>query len=183
MSDFNFDSSGNAVLPSGGQGDFLTGTGIAAIRLRNDEGDTGLFSTKPNELGLASGGVGRMIIQGDKIRFRGDFQINRYREVVWNVGDSGTSKTLSLGPPATGTLQRCTLTGNCTFTMPTIEGGRSFTLLLRTGTGNFSASFTGVKWPNGVAPSATSTANRMDIFSFVSDGVNWYGTAVQNYSI
>jgi hypothetical protein len=57
------------------------------------------------------------------------------------------------------------------------------TLYLLTGAGGFSASFTGVKWPGGVAPTATATANRLDIFCFVSDGFNWYGSAVQNYSI
>ena len=35
----------------------------------------------------------------------------------------------------------------------------------------------------GTAPTITSTASRQDIFSFFSDGTNWYGTTVgQNYT-
>lgn len=180
---FTFDGSGNAVLASGGTGNFATGTGVAAIRVGGNTGNTGIYSSASNEIGLASNGVGRIVVRNDQISFRGDLTINRYKETVWQVGNSGTTKTLTLGPPATGTMQRCTLTGNCTFTMPAKDSGRSFTLLLLTGAGSFTASFTGVKWPGNVAPTATSTAGRMDIFCFVCDGVNWYGSAVQNYTV
>ena len=180
---FTFDANGNAVLPTGGSGNFATGTGVAAIRVGGNTGNTGVYSSAANEIGLASNGVGRIVLLNDQISLRGDVSINRYKEVVWQVGNSGTTKTLSLGPPATGTMQRCTLTGNCTFTMPAKDAGRSFTLLLLTGTGSFSAAFTGVKWPGNVAPTVTSAAGKMDIFCFVADGVNWYGSAVQNYTV
>ena len=32
------------------------------------------------------------------------------------------------------------------------------------------------KWPAGVAPTLTTTANARDLFSFVSDGTNLYGS-------
>lgn len=32
------------------------------------------------------------------------------------------------------------------------------------------------KWPAGVAPTLTTTASRRDMFSFVSDGTNMYGS-------
>ena len=188
---FTFDANGNAVLAGGGSGNFGTGTGVAAIRLRGDAGSTGVFSSVANEIGLATNGVGRIVVKNDQISFRGDLTVNRYKETVWNAGPgvggtagtSGTATTLSLGPPATGTMQRCTLTGNCTFTMPTKDAGRSFTLQLRTGTGNFTATFTGVKWPGDAAPTVTTAANKMDMFCFVCDGTNWYGSFVQNYSL
>ena len=96
-----------------------------------------------------------------------------------NNGNSGTAKTIAL---TNGTVQNYTLTGTCTFTMPTAVAGQSFTVLIRTGQGNYSANFTGVKWPASGTPATTQTANKMDIFSFVSDGTNWYGTVQQGYT-
>ena len=39
-----------------------------------------------------------------------------------------------------------------------------------------------VVWPGGSAPVMTSTAGRLDIFSFVSDGAKWYGNFAKNYT-
>ena len=104
-----------------------------------------------------------------------------YTESVVAIGNSGTSKTISL---ASGTFQTVTLTGNCTFTMPTATAGKSFILIVvQDGTGGRTATFTSVKWPSGSAPTITTTATTgRDILSFVSDGTNWYGTYAQNFS-
>lgn len=95
-------------------------------------------------------------------------------------GNTGTAKTIAL---TNGTLQDYTLTGNCTFTMPTATAGQSFTLMLRTGAGSYTATFTGVKWPDSTAPVATTAASKLDLFVFVSDGTNWYGSVTQNYPV
>lgn len=100
-------------------------------------------------------------------------------EGIVAIGNSGTSKTLSI---TAGTVQTCTLTGNCTFTMPTATAGKSFTLFLNTGAGSFTGTFTSVKWSGGTAPTITTTASRLDILSFVADGTNWYGSALQNFT-
>jgi hypothetical protein len=44
------------------------------------------------------------------------------------------------------------------------------------------ATFTGVKWSGGVAPTITATASAIDIISFVAVGTDWYGSAIQNLS-
>jgi hypothetical protein len=67
--------------------------------------------------------------------------------------------------------------------MPTAEAGRSFTMFLKTGAGSFTATFTGVKFPDNVAPTISTAANRMDILTFYSDGTNWYGSAQQEYHV
>jgi hypothetical protein len=100
-------------------------------------------------------------------------------ETAYAIGNSGTAITIDL---ANGTFQSVTMTGNCTFTMPTATAGRSFTLRVGTGTGGFTGTFTGVKWSGGVAPTLTSTASRLDILAFVADGTNWYGVASQNFT-
>jgi hypothetical protein len=67
--------------------------------------------------------------------------------------------------------------------MPTATAGKSFVLLLKqdASTGGGTATFTGVKFSGGGVPVVTSTAGKMDIFTFVSDGTNWYGTFAQNF--
>lgn len=105
--------------------------------------------------------------------------VTNYVESVVAIGNSGTTQTLSL---TSGTVQTATLTGNCTFTMPTATAGKSFVLLLKTGAGSFTATFTGVKFSGGTAPTITATASKMDILTFVADGTNWYGSFVQNYT-
>jgi hypothetical protein len=107
--------------------------------------------------------------------------ITNYVESVVAIGETGTSKTISL---TSGTVQTATLTGNCTFTMPTATAGKSFILLLRQdATGNRTATFTpNVKFNSAGAPTITATANRLDILTFVADGTNWYGSISQGYT-
>jgi hypothetical protein len=53
--------------------------------------------------------------------------------------------------------------------------------LILTQSGTFTATFTGVLWAGGTAPTITATSSKRDILVFVSDGTNWYGTASQNH--
>lgn len=105
--------------------------------------------------------------------------VTNYTETRFTA-NSSTAITLNL---VNGTMQDITLTGSPTITMPTATAGKSFLLMLRTGSGSYSVTWSTVKWPGGTAPTVTSTASRMDIYSFFSDGTNWYGTTVgQNYT-
>lgn len=109
--------------------------------------------------------------------------VNNYTEGVVAIGTVSSASTLSL---TSGTVQTATLTAStaCTFTMPTATAGKSFVLLLKqaASTGNGTATFTGVKWSGGTAPTITATAGKMDILSFFADGTNWYGSATQNFT-
>ena len=107
--------------------------------------------------------------------------INGYTEGNSNLGTVGASQTLDISS-STALSARLTAETTTTFTMPPIAPGKAFTLYLRqppSGTGT--AVFTGVKWQNGVAPLITQLAGRLDIFAFVCDGTNWYGSLVQNF--
>jgi len=104
--------------------------------------------------------------------------VTNYVESVVAIGNSSTSKTLDL---TNGTVQTVTMTGNCTFTMPTATAGKSFVLIVSTGAGSFTGTFTSVKWPNNAAPTLTTTASRWDILTFFADGTNWYGTFAQAF--
>lgn len=108
--------------------------------------------------------------------------INNYTEGAVSIGTVSSSHTFSL---TSGTLQTATLTANtaCTFTMPTASAGKSFILILNQASlGNGTATFTGVLWSGGTAPTVSSAGSAVDIFSFVSDGTNWYGSTTQDFS-
>jgi len=107
--------------------------------------------------------------------------ITAYLETAPALTNSSTAITISL---ASGTVLSYTLTGNCTFTMPTATSGTSFIVkLIQDGTGSRTATFTGVKWPGGTAPTITTTASTgVDILSFVCINSVWYGTAAQAFA-
>lgn len=109
----------------------------------------------------------------------GNTTVNAYTENVLIIGNTGNAVTLNI---ANATILTATLTANCTFTMPGNTAGKSFVLLLNTGNGSFTGTFTGVRWSTGnTAPVITTTNNRVDILTFIANGTAWYGSASQNY--
>lgn len=109
-----------------------------------------------------------------------DLIVTGYKETHTDNGNTGTTQTIDI---TSSTIQTYTLNGNCVFTMPAADAGRSFTVLLKTGAGSFTGTFTGVKFPGNVAPTITASGNRADVLTFISDGTNWYGNAVQDYHL
>jgi hypothetical protein len=67
--------------------------------------------------------------------------------------------------------------------MPTASAGKSFLLVLSQApsTGSGTATFTGVLWAGGTAPTVTAAAGSVDMLSFVADGTNWYGAVTQDF--
>ncbi len=106
--------------------------------------------------------------------------VTDYTETPFTA-NSSTAITLAL---TNGTVQIITLTGNATITMPTAVSGKSFIMFLKQdATGSRTVTWSTVKWAGGTAPTITATASRQDIYSFFSDGTNWYGVNVgQNYT-
>lgn len=84
--------------------------------------------------------------------------------------ETQTTKSASFTPSLTtdGTIFSCT--GTMTITMPTATAGKSFTVIHATAT---SITWAGtIEWPDGTVP--TKGAG-IDIYTFYSDGTNWYG--------
>ena len=106
---------------------------------------------------------------------------NDYAETVYAGGNTSTAVTLD---ETNGNTQTWTMTGNCTFTMPSgsgLQAGTALTLILtQDGTGSRTGAFTSVKWAGATAPTLTTTATTgVDILTFITfDGgaaPTWYG--------
>ena len=103
-----------------------------------------------------------------------------YSETVYAGGNTATSKTLA---ETNGNVQTWTMTGNCTFTMPSgsgLQAGTSLTLILtQDGTGSRTGAFTGVKWAGAATPTLSTGAADIDILAFITfnGGASpvWYG--------
>lgn len=110
------------------------------------------------------------------------FQSNT--ETVNVVAASGAAVTLP--DPDVASINRVTLTANCTFTFPTLTPGKSFTLTLeQDATGSRTAVWPAdVKWPGDIPPTLTATPGSADVVSFMADdALVWRGfIAGQNYS-
>jgi hypothetical protein len=176
-------SSGNVTLT----GANVTGTAnISALQVTTNVSVGGNVSVSGNisalngfvTIGNTTVGLGNTTASVGNVTVA-NTTVTNYTETVVAIGSSGTSQTLSL---TNGTVQTVTMTGNCTFTMPTATAGKSFILIVSTGAGGFTGTFTSVKWPSATAPTLTTTASRWDILTFVADGTNWYGNSAQAYA-
>jgi hypothetical protein len=175
-------------------GDTWTTDGVfdANGNLKQTMGTVNLATQVTGTLPIANGGTGATSLASASIATYTGTEtltnktltnptVTNYVETVVAIGNSGTSQTLAL---TNGTVQTVTMTGNCTFTMPTATAGKSFILIaVQDGTGSRTATFTSVKWAGGTAPTLTTTATTgRDILTFVADGTNWYGTYAQAFA-
>ena len=81
-----------------------------------------------------------------------------------------------------GQIATVTLGGNRTMAAPTNLKVTTYLLhVIQDGTGSRTLTWNAIfKWPAGTAPPLTTTAAARDIFSFVSDGTNLYGSFLPN---
>ena len=131
------------------------------------------------KLALSGGTMSGETIFADQLATRP--VVKDYAETVYAGGNTSTAVTLD---ETNGNVQTFTMTGNCTFTMPSgagLQAGTSLTLILtQDGTGSRTGAFTSVKWAGGTAPTLTTTATTgVDIITFYTfnggASPTWYG--------
>ena len=157
------------------------GTGAATLTGVVIGNGTSAFTVKTNPSGAFVGTTDTQTVTNKTVE-AGVFTNGYTEELV--TANTGTAYTINL---ANGSVQYLTLTGNCTYTFPTPVAGVSFTLIQRQdATGGRTVTWPStVDWPGAVAPTLTSTAQRVDKFVFTAiDGSNWLGSiAGQNYTV
>lgn len=184
----NVGSAGAPVVNGGALGTPSSGTLTNATGLPISTGVSGLgtgiatFLTTPssaNLLAAMTDETGSGLAVFNSAPALTNPTVTNYVETAYSA-NSSTAITLAL---TNGTVQIITLTGNATITMPSAVAGKSFIMYLKQdATGSRTVTWSTVAWPGGTAPTITATASKMDIYSFFSDGTNWYGVTVgQNY--
>ncbi len=103
-------------------------------------------------------------------------------QTLYSLGTCAGTKAVDYNNSTTQTM---TLSGNCAVTMVQPPAGKS--VLVRVGItqaasgGPFTASFTGAKWPGGIAPVMSAGASRVDWYACLLDGTNAFCTAAQEF--
>lgn len=102
---------------------------------------------------------------------------------VLNIADM-TIATQAISASAidwsTGNVFTKTLGANTTFTWSNQLSGQTIVVRLTNTASNYTVTWPTVKWPGGSAPVMTTGA-KSDVYTFVYDGSNTYGSAVQNF--
>lgn len=80
-----------------------------------------------------------------------------------------------------GNTFKKTLAANTTFTFSNLTSGQSIVVALTNTASNYTVTWPGtVKWSGGAAPTQTVGA-KTDVYTFVYDGANTYGSVIQNF--
>lgn len=135
---------------------------------------------------LATGGTikydtsGRLTVGNSTLNSNSQFVVyNSYNTAYANVASQtltissgNTTWDTFLGPVAT-----LTLSSNCNVAVSNMRVGTYILHVLQSASGSNTISWSSsFKWVGGFAPVLTTAASARDVFSFVSDGTNMYGT-------
>jgi hypothetical protein len=112
--------------------------------------------------------------------YTGNIQVNGQ---VWTTldanGNTIASQTIDFN---TSNVQSYTLSTNTTFALTNLQAGGKYTVIVRqAAAASYIATFTSVLWSGGTAPTQTATNNKYDVYTFISDGTNIFGSYVQNF--
>jgi hypothetical protein len=193
----NLNAVGNVTITGGTSGQYLQTNGsgvlswqsISSTSIANGTSNVNIPAAAGN-VNTSVGGTANVFVVtatganvAGTLEVTGKTTIAAYNETIVALGTVAAASTLAI---TAGTVVTATLTAStpCTFTMPVSPtAGQSFILQVnQAATGMTTATFTGVKWVAGTAPTITATASAVDIISFIYIGTSWYGTIAQAYA-
>lgn len=108
------------------------------------------------------------------------------QSAVTTRSDSGNSSTAQTIDWSTANVRKSTLTGNCTYTFTAPSTGAAVLVLevAQDATGSRTVTWpAAVHWSGGTAPTLTTTASKVDVFTFYYNGTTYFGvTSGLNYT-
>jgi hypothetical protein len=163
-----------SVLPAADSTEFVKGSADATKRLRFEVDGFTAGTTRVVTFPDADVTVART---NGTNSFSG-----QYNSALINVGNSGGALAINWN---SGNVQLVTLNDDPTITFSNPQSGGRYVLILKQdGAGSHAVTWPAeVLWPGGTEPTLTITGNKVDIITFVYDGVSgkYYGGYSQNY--
>lgn len=95
-----------------------------------------------------------------------------------NSINSTSTTTLDL---STGNVLQVVLTGSTTLAFTNPKIGTYIIKIKQDATGNRTLNFPTIKWADAAVPTVTPTANAVDLLTIIYDGVDYYGSCLQNF--
>ncbi len=92
--------------------------------------------------------------------------------------NSTSTTTLDL---STGNVLQVVLTGSTTLAFTNPKIGTYIIKIKQDATGNRTLNFPTIKWADAAVPTVTPTANAVDLITIIYDGVDYYGSCLQNF--
>ncbi|WP_269008739.1 beta strand repeat-containing protein [Aquirufa antheringensis] len=92
--------------------------------------------------------------------------------------NSTSTTTLDL---STGNVLQVVLTGSTTLAFTNPKIGTYIIKIKQDGSGNRTLNFPTIKWADAAVPTVTPSANAVDLITIIYDGVDYYGSCLQNF--
>jgi hypothetical protein len=92
--------------------------------------------------------------------------------------NSTSTTTLDL---STGNVLQVVLTGNTTLAFTNPKIGTYIIKIKQDATGSRTLNFPTIKWSDAAVPTITTTPNAVDLITLIYDGVDYYGSCLQNF--
>jgi hypothetical protein len=92
--------------------------------------------------------------------------------------NSTSTTTLDL---STGNVLQVVLTGSTTLAFTNPKIGTYIIKIKQDASGNRTLNFPTIKWADAAVPTVTPTANAVDLLTIIYDGVDYYGSCLQNF--
>ena len=181
------DTAGDVTIQSANPGLQLKDTGVGSYRISNDSSkltvqhatDGGAYGTAIVEVSSTRNVKIGTSAEAVKLDVHGETYFEK--TVGVNQQDLGSASGTKTVDWRQGNKAKLTKTGALTVSFGTnpLHPGNLMVIITHNGSG--ALTFSGVRWPGGVAPTFSGDVGAIDIVSFYWDGTNYYGMAAFDF--